>query len=187
LVSYSTSDFKTGLKVIIENEPCEIIQEEFVKPGKGQAFNKIKYRNLLNGKVGEKTCKIGELLDSAEVREIDMQFSYSDGKDWYFLDQTTYDQVSISENKISSNKNWLTEEDICKILFWNESPISIKPPNFVNLKVVETDPGVKGDTVSGGTKLATLSTGAVIKVPLFVSEGDLVKVDTRSGEYQGRK
>ena len=150
-------------------------------------MNKIKYRNLLNGKVGEKTCKIGELLDSAEVREIDMQFSYSDGKDWYFLDQTTYDQVSISENKISSNKNWLTEEDICKILFWNESPISITPPNFVNLKVVETDPGVKGDTVSGGTKLATLSTGAVIKVPLFVSEGDLVKVDTRSGEYQGRK
>lgn len=187
MVSYSTSDFKTGLKVIIENEPCEIIEEEFVKPGKGQAFNKIKFRNLLTGRVGDKTCKVGEHLDAAEVREVDMQFSYSDGTDWYFLDQTTYDQVSVSEKKIGSNKNWLTDQEICKVLFWNESPVSIKPPNFVNLQVVETDPGVKGDTVSGGTKLAKLSTGAVIKVPLFVSERDIVKVDTRNGEYQGRK
>ena len=187
MASYSTSDFKPGLKILIDGEPCEIIEEEFVKPGKGQAFSKVKFRNLLTQRTSEKTCKVGESLESADVNEVEMQYLYSEGTDRYFMNQESYDQVLISENLIGDNKNWLTEEDICQVLLWNGTPISIIPPNFVDLKITQTDPGVKGDTASGGNKPATLATGAVIKVPLFVSEGDVVTVDTRNGEYQGRK
>ena len=187
MVSYSTSDFKQGLKIIIDSEPCEILEEDFVKPGKGQAFNKVKFRNLLTDKVGEKTCKIGESLEAADITEVDMQFLFCDGVDWYFMHQETFEQVLITENQIASNKDWLTEEDVCKVLLWNGSPISVVPPTFVHLKIKQTDPGAKGNTVSGGSKPAILSTGVVIKVPLFLSEGDTVTVDTRKGEYQGRK
>jgi len=187
LVSFSTSDFKPGLKVLIDSDPCEIIEEEFVKPGKGQAFSKIKFRNLLSGRVGEKTCKVGESLESADVRESQMQYLYSEGQEWHFMDQKTFDQVALGVDLIRENKNWLTEEDICKILFWNNSPVSVSPPTFVELEVIETDPGVKGDTATGGSKPATLSSGVTIKVPLFISKGDVVTVDTRNGEYQGRK
>ena len=158
MVSYSTSDFRTGLKILIEKDPCIIIEEDFVKPGKGQAFNKIKFRNLLTGRVGEKTVKVGESLEAADISEFEMQYLYSDGKDWYFMHPETFEQ-----------------------------PISVMAPNFVDLEIVETDPGVKGDTVSGGSKPATLSTGAIIKVPLFLSKGEVVIIDTRTGEYQGRK
>jgi len=187
LVSYSTSDFKPGLKILIDSEPCEIIEDEFVKPGKGQAFSKVKFRNLVTGRSGEKTCKVGESIESADINEREMQYLYSEGSNWCFMDQETYDQVLIPEDLIGDKKGWLTEEDVCKVLLWNDSPISIVPPNFVDLRVSQTDPGVKGDTVSGGSKPATLITGAVIKVPLFVSEGDVITIDTRNGEYQGRK
>ena len=187
MTSYSTSDLRTGLKILIDGDPCEIIEEEFVKPGKGQAFSKVKFKNLLTERMGEKTCKVGESLESVDVNEIEMQYLYSEGTDWCFMNQESYEQILISEKLIGDKKSWLTEEDICKVLLWNETPISIVPPNFVDLKITQTDPGVKGDTASGGSKPATLTTGAVIKVPLFVSEGDIVTVDTRTGEYQGRK
>lgn len=187
MVSYSTSDFKSGLKVLVGNDPCEILEEEFIKPGKGQAFSKIKFRNLLTSRVGVKTFKVGESVEAADVIEEDMQYLYSEGTDWYFMHLETYEQVSIKDNKIGSNKDWLKEEDICKVLMWNGSPVSVVAPTFVDLKIFQTDPGVKGNTASGGSKPATLSTGVVIKVPLFLSEGDTVTVDTRTGEYQGRK
>ena len=187
MVSYSTSDLKVGLKVLIESNPCEIIEEEFVKPGKGQAFSKIKYRNLLNERVGEKTCKVGGSLKSADILEVEMQYLYSDGPNWHFMNTENYEQIAINEKKISINSSWITEEDKCKVLLWDGSPISVTPPNFVELEIIETEPGLKGDTVSGGTKLATLSTGVEIKVPLFISRGDTVIVDTRKGEYSGRK
>jgi len=187
LVSYSTSDFRTGLKVIIENDPCIIIEEDFVKPGKGQAFNKIKFRNLLTGRVVERTVKVGESLEAADVTEFEMQYLYSDGGDWYFMHPETYEQIAISDKMVGSLKDWVTEEDFCRILLWNDRPISVMAPNFVDLEIVETDPGVKGDTVSGGSKPATLSTGAIIKVPLFLSKGEIVTIDTRNGQYQGRK
>ena len=187
MVSYSTSDFKPGLKILIDGEPCEIIEDEFVKPGKGQAFSKVKFRNLLTGRSGEKTCKVGESIESANINELEMQYLYSEGSNWCFMDQVTYDQVLIPEDLIGDQKSWLTEEAVCKVLLWNDSPISVVPPNFVDLRISQTDPGVKGDTVSGGSKPATLITGAVIKVPLFVSEGDVITIDTRNGEYQGRK
>ena len=187
MVSYSTSDFKPGLKILIDGEPCEIIEDEFVKPGKGQAFSKVKFRNLVTGRSGEKTCKVGESIESANINELEMQYLYSEGSNWCFMDQVTYDQVLIPEDLIGDKKSWLTEEAVCKVLLWNDSPISVVPPNFVDLRISQTDPGVKGDTVSGGRKPATLITGAVIKVPLFVSEGDVITIDTRNGEYQGRK
>tara|TARA_Y100001970_G_scaffold288855_1_gene417397 strand:+ start:71820 stop:72383 length:564 start_codon:yes stop_codon:yes gene_type:complete len=186
MVSFSTSEFKAGLKILIDGEPCVILEEEFNKPGKGQAFSKIKYRNLLSGKVVDKTCKVGETLKSADVEEIEMQFLYSDEQDWFFMNQTTFEQISIPLKVIDEQKDWIIEESICRVILWNQKPISITPPNFINLKVVETDPGVKGDTASGGNKPATLSNGKSVKVPLFVSEGETITVDTRTGEYQGR-
>ena len=187
MVSYSTSDFKVGLKIIIDNDPCVIIEEEFNKPGKGQAFSKIKFRNYLTGRVGEKTCKVGESLEAADIEELDMQFLYSDGSAWFFMQPDTYEQIPVALDIVSDLEKWVTEEDICKVLLWNEKPISVVAPTFVDLKITQTDPGVKGDTATGGTKPATLSTGAIIKVPLFLSEGELLTNDTRNGEYQGRK
>ena len=187
MVSYSTSDFKVGLKIIIDNDPCVIIEEEFNKPGKGQAFSKIKFRNYLTGRVGEKTCKVGESLEAADIEELDMQFLYTDGSAWFFMHPDTYEQIPVALDIVSDLEKWVTEEDTRKVLLWNEKPISVVAPTFVDLKIIQTDPGVKGDTATGGTKPATLSTGAIIKVPLFVSEGELVTIDTRNGEYQGRK
>ena len=187
MVTYSTSDLKPGLKIIIDKEPCNILEEEFVKPGKGQAFSKIKYRNLISGSVVEKTCKVGETLESADVTESEMQYLYSDGRDWVFMHSETYEQTLVNQTIIGLNKNWLSEGNICKVLLWNKLPLSVIPPIFVDLEIKYTEPGVKGDTASGGTKTATLSTGYVIKVPLFISEGDTVTVDTRNGEYQSRK
>ena len=179
MVAYSTSDFRVGLKVLIDNDPCVIIEEEFNKPGKG--------RNYLTGRVGEKTCKLGETLEAADVEELDMQFLYSDGQSWYFMHPENFEQIDISSEVVGDLDQWITEEDICKVLLWNEKPISLVAPNFVDLVVTQTDPGVKGDTATGGTKPATLSTGVIVKVPLFISEGETVTVDTRNGEYQGRK
>ena len=186
MVNYSTSDFKPGLKIIIDNDPCEIIEEDFVKPGKGQAFSKVKFRNLLTGRVGEKTCKVGESIESADIEELEMQFLYLDGDSWVFMHPENFEQISINQDLIGTNKDWLSEGDICQVILWNQQPISVVSPVFVNLKITKTDPGVKGDTASGGSKPATLSTGAIIKVPLFISEGEIVTIDTRNGEYQGR-
>ena len=186
MVNYSTSDFKPGLKIIIDNDPCEIIEEDFVKPGKGQAFSKVKFRNLLTGRVGEKTCKVGEGIESADVEELEMQFLYLDGDSWVFMHPENFEQLSINQDLIGTNKDWLSEGDICQVILWNQQPLSVVPPVFVNLEITKTDPGVKGDTASGGSKPATLSTGAIIKVPLFISEGEIVTIDTRNGEYQGR-
>ena len=186
MVNYSTSDFKPGLKIIIDNDPCEIIEEDFVKPGKGQAFSKVKFRNLLTGRVGEKTCKVGESIESADVEELEMQFLYLDGDSWVFMHPENFEQISINQDLIGTNKDWLSEGDICQVILWNQQPISVVPPVFVNLEITKTDPGVKGDTASGGSKPATLSTGAIIKVPLFISEGEIVTIDTRNGEYQSR-
>ena len=186
MVNYSTSDFKPGLKIIIDNDPCEIIEEDFVKPGKGQAFSKVKFRNLLTGRVGEKTCKVGESIESADVEELEMQFLYLDGDSWVFMHPENFEQISINQDLIGTNIDWLSEGDICQVILWNQQPISVVPPVFVNLEITKTDPGVKGDTASGGSKPATLSTGAIIKVPLFISEGEIVTIDTRNGEYQGR-
>ncbi|KGD65145.1 translation elongation factor P [Alcanivorax nanhaiticus] len=186
MANYSTSEFKSGLKVMLDGDPCSIIENEFVKPGKGQAFNRVKLRNLKSGKVWERTFKSGDSLEGADVMDVAMQYLYSDGEFWHFMDQTTFEQKAADDAAVGDAKLWLKEEDVCEITLYNGEPLSVTPPNFVELEIVETDPGLKGDTAGTGGKPATLSTGAVVRVPLFVQTGEIVKVDTRTGDYVGR-
>jgi elongation factor P len=183
---YSTNEFKNGLKVMLDGDPCSILENEFFKPGKGQAFNRVKLRNLKTGRVLERTFKSGDSLDAADVVSMDMQYLYSDGELWHFMTVDTFEQYVASEAAVSEAKPWLKEQDICVVTMYNDSPLSVAAPNFVVLPIVETDPGLKGDTVSGGGKSAKLSTGTVVRVPLFLNEGELIKVDTRTGEYVSR-
>lgn len=186
MATYSTNEFKSGLKVMVNNEPCSIIENEFVKPGKGQAFNRVKLRGLKTGRVLEKTYKSGENLPAADVTELDMEYLYNDAEALHFMASETFEQFAIPTDQIGDATNWLKPQDTCTVILWNGEPLSVTPPNFVTLKVTETDPGLKGDTVSGAVKPATLETGTVIRVPLFVNEGDLLKIDTRTGSYVSR-
>ncbi|MCG8394111.1 MAG: elongation factor P [Pseudomonadales bacterium] len=186
MANYSTNEFKSGLKVMLDGDPCAIIENEFVKPGKGQAFNRVKLRNLKTGKVWERTFKSGDSLEGADVMDVSMQYIFNDGEFWHFMDQTSFEQKQADEAAVGDAKQWLKEEDVCEVTLYNGEPLSVSPPNFVELQIVETDPGLKGDTAGTGGKPATLSTGAVVRVPLFVQEGEIVKVDTRTGEYVGR-
>lgn len=183
---FSTNEFKSGLKVMLDNDPCNILENEYVKPGKGQAFNRVKLRNLKNGRVIERTFKSGDALDGADVVEMNMQYLYFDGEFWHFMQPDTFEQISANETALVSAKDWLKEQELYIVTMWNGVPLTIEPPNFVILKVIETDPGIKGDTAAGGSKPAKLETGAIVRVPLFVNEGDYLKVDTRKGEYVSR-
>ncbi|MBT8139262.1 MAG: elongation factor P [Gammaproteobacteria bacterium] len=184
--NYSTNEFKNGLKLIIEGDPCSIIENEVVKPGKGQAFNRVKLKNLKTGRSWEKTFKSGESVEAADVMDTDMEYLYNDGEFWYFMDPESFEQLPASNEAVADAKLWLKEQDKCIVTLWNGSPLTVTPPNFVELAVTETDPGLKGDTAQGGTKPATLASGAVVRVPLFVEEGDVLKIDTRNGEYVSR-
>ncbi|MCG8325874.1 MAG: elongation factor P [Thiotrichales bacterium] len=186
MASYSTNEFKSGLKIMIDNDPCSIIDNEFVKPGKGQAFNRVKIRNLKTGRVLEKTFKSGESVEAADVLDLDLQYLYNDGDMWHFMDQSSYEQYEAGASVVGEAGQWLKGEEMCTVTLWNGTPISVIAPNFVFLRITETDPGVRGDTATGGTKPATLETGAVVKVPLFIEEGEVLKIDTRTGEYIGR-
>lgn len=184
--SYSTSEFKPGLKVMLENDPCSILENEFVKPGKGQAFNRVKLRNLKTGRVLEKTFKSGDSLQGADVVDVDARYLYSDGDTWHFMNEATFEQYTADKNAMAEAIIWVKEQDLCIITLYNNAPLSVMPPNFVTLNIVETDPGLRGDTSGGGGKPAKLETGAVVRVPLFVQQGELIKVDTRTGEYVSR-
>lgn len=186
MASYSTSEFKGGLKIMLDNDPCSIIENEFVKPGKGQAFNRVKIRNLKTGRVIERTFKSGESVEAADVVETDMQYLYNDGEFWYFMDPESFEQVSADATAVGETSKWLKDQDMCTVTLWNGTPIIVESPNFVILTITDTDPGLKGDTSGGGGKPATLETGAVVRVPLFVQIGEAIKVDTRSGEYVSR-
>ena len=172
---------------MLENEPCSIIENEYVKPGKGQAFNRVKLRNLRNGRVVEKTFKSGDSLEGADVMEVDMECLYTDGEFWHFMaTDGSFEQHAASEEALGETIKWLKEQDVYVITLFNGAVLTVAPPNFVELEVTETDPGLKGDTANGGNKPATLSTGAVVKVPLFINIGDKLRVDTRTGEYVSR-
>jgi len=186
MAKYTTNEFRSGLKLLIDNEPCSIIENEFVKPGKGQAFNRVKIRNLITDRVVERTYKSGESVEAADVLDVTLQYLYTDGEMWYFMDVDTFEQIAADSSAVGENLKWLSEQDICGLTLWNNTPIAITPPNHVVLEVTETDPGVRGDTSGGGSKPATLSTGAVVNVPLFINIGDKLKVDTRSGGYVSR-
>ena len=172
---------------MLEGDPCSIIENEFVKPGKGQAFNRVKFRNLMSGRVWERTFKSGESLEAADVLDLDMEYLYTDGEFWHFMmTDGSYEQYAASSEALGDTIDWLKEQEVYSVTLYNGAPLSVSAPNFVELQVVETDPGLKGDTAQGGSKPAKLSTGAVVKVPLFIVEGEVLKIDTRTGEYVGR-
>ncbi|MGD2055420.1 MAG: elongation factor P [Gammaproteobacteria bacterium] len=186
MASYSTNEFRGGLKIMLDGDPCAIIENEFVKPGKGQAFNRVKIRNLKTGRVIERTFKSGESVEAADVLDTQLQYLYSDGEFWHFMNPDSYEQLAADATAVGDAAKWLKEQDLCEITLWNGAPLVVTPPNFVILTVTETDPGVRGDTSGGGGKPATLETGAVVRVPLFIEIGDALKIDTRTGEYVSR-
>ncbi|MCB8889654.1 elongation factor P [Vreelandella malpeensis] len=187
MANYSTNEFKGGLKVMLDGDPCSIVENELVKPGKGQAFNRVKLRNLMTGRVGERTFKSGDSLEGADVMDLEMEYLYTDGDMWHFMKTDgSFEQYAVEKKALGDTEKWLKEQVPYTITLWNDKAISVTPPNFIELEVVETDPGLKGDTAQGGSKPATLSSGAVVRVPLFINQGEVLKVDTRSGEYVSR-
>ena len=186
MASFSTNQFKAGLKLMIDGEPCNILENEIVKPGKGQAFNRVRIRKLVSGKVLEKTFKSGDTVELADVMDTELAYLYNDGEFYHFMNSETFEQIAADLKAVGENAKWLVENDKCMLTLWNGNPIVVTPPNFVELEVTDTDPGLKGDTQGTGGKPATLATGAVVRVPLFIAIGEVVKVDTRTGEYVGR-
>ena len=184
--SVSTADFRKQLKIQLDREPFVIVDFQHVKPGKGGAFVRTKLKSLKSGRVLERTFRSGEVVDTPDLEEHDVQFLYRQDEQFCFMDNQTYEQVFLDEAAVGDTAQWLSENLPVRLVFHQGKPLSIDLPITVNLKIVRTDPGVRGDTATGGSKPATLETGAVVQVPLFLNEGDLVKVDTRTGEYLER-
>jgi elongation factor P len=183
---YETSDIRKGLKVTMDGVPFEVTYFQFVKPGKGQAFTRTKLRNMMTGAIFERTFKSGEKLEKADLEERTMQYLYPEDEFYVFMDTSTYDQLRLSADQMGENKGYLVDGLQCQILLFNERPIGVTPPNFVELQITETEPGFKGDTSGNTTKLAKCSTGLEIQVPLFINQDEWVRIDTRTGEYAER-
>jgi len=179
----STTEFRNGLKIEIDGEPYAIVEFQHVKPGKGGAFVRTKMKSLKSGNVIDRTFRAGEKVDVPELEEKTMQYLYAADKDRVLMDTSSYEQISMSEKQLGDSVNYLKENMEIKVLYFKGQPINIDIPMFVELKIARTDPGVRGDTASGGSKPATLETGAVVKVPFYLNEGDVVKIDTRSGIF----
>jgi elongation factor P len=186
MASYGMNDVKNGMKIIVDGHPCTIVDTEYIKPGKGQAFTRVKYRNLKTGRVVEMTMKSTDSVEAADVVDADMEYLYSDGEFWHFMHPQSHDQLVADRASMGDAAKWLKGNETCVMTLWNGSPIVVTPPNFVELTIAETDPGLRGDTSGGGGKPATLETGAVVRVPLFVNQGEIIRVDTRTGEYVSR-
>ena len=186
MANYSTNEFKSGLKILIDGDPYSIVENEMVKPGKGQAFNRVRVRNLKTGRTIERTWKSGDTLEAADVVDTDMQYLYSDGDFYHFMVPDTFEQVTASKQAVGDTAQWLKDGTTCIVTLWNGVPLVVVPPAHMELKVVETDPGVRGDTATGGSKPAKLENGVTINVPEFVGTGDKVKVNPSTGEYQER-
>jgi len=187
MATYSTNEFKSGVKVLLDGDPCSIIDNEFVKPGKGQAFNRVRLKNLKTGRVWERTFKSGDTVEAADVIDLDMEYLYGDGEFYHFMmTDGSFEQHAADPSAVGDTVKWLKEQESYIITLFNGQPLAVSPPNHIELEVVETDPGLKGDTAQGGSKPAKLSTGAVVSVPLFIEQGEILRVDTRSGEYVSR-
>jgi elongation factor P len=183
---YSTQDFRNGLKIEYNGEPYVIVEFQHVKPGKGSAFVRTKIKNLITGRVLEPTLKSGDKVGKPDIEERHMQYLFRDADHLTFMDTQTYEQILIDAELLHEGLNWLQENCEVDILFWNSKPIGVTLPNFVVLKIVKCEPGVRGDTATGASKPATLETGAIVNVPLFVNEGESIRVDPRTGQYMER-
>lgn len=179
----SVNDFRTGLTVAIEGDVWQVVEFQHVKPGKGAAFVRAKMKNLRSGTIIERTFRAGEKVPRARVEKKEMQYLYNDGADYVFMDMESYDQISLGKDQIGEGIKYLKEQMTIQILQYQGQTIGVELPNFVELTVVETEPGVKGDTATGATKQAVLETGATVQVPLFVNVGDVLRIDTRTGNY----
>jgi elongation factor P len=184
--TYSTSEFRSGLKLLIDGDPYVVVENEFVKPGKSQPFNRVKVRNLKTGRTVERTYKSGDTVEGADVVDVDMQFLYKDGDFWNFMNPESFEQYTAGAAAIGDGAHWLKDGETVIVTLWNGQPLQVLPPAHVELKIVETDPGVRGDTATGGQKPAKLETGAVVRVPLFINQGEVIRVDTRTGQYVSR-
>jgi elongation factor P len=185
-MSASTNEIRVGMKVEVDKEPYSIVSNEFVKPGKGQAFNRIRMKNMVNGRVVEKTYKSGEKLDLADIEEAQMRFLYKDADGATFMDEKTFDQVTIGNDLITPIQTWLMEDALFQVVFYKGNAIEVSPPTFMEMIITETSDGVRGDTSGRVLKAAVTETGAKIQIPIFVSQGEKVKVDTRTNEYVSR-
>jgi len=183
---YSTSDFRNGLKIELDGTPYLITYFQHVKPGKGGAFVRTKLKNMLSGAVVEKTFRASEKVGKPDVQESSMQFLYSDGEDYHFMNEQTYEQITVPADQIGDDRLFLKENTVVDVMEYNGKVVGVTLPNFINLRVAGTDPGFKGDTATGGSKPAKLETGATVNVPLFIGEGDLLKIDIRTGNYVER-
>ena len=186
-MKFTTNQLKQGLKILIDGEPCSVISHEFHKPGKGQAVVRTKLYNLRTEKVWERTFKSGETIESADISEKSFQFLYKEGQTYIFMNSDTFDQIEIDLAILGSVSDWLDGEEECKILFWNDSVLRVEPPTFVFKEIIDTEPGLKGDTVSNTLKPAKIVSGKEIQVPIFINIGDTIKIDTRDGSYVSRK
>lgn len=186
MAQYSTGDLRGGYKVEVEGEPYTVVSNEFIKPGKGQPFNRIKLKHLMTGRVVEKTFKSGEKVDAADVEEAKMRMLYKESDGVVFMDDRTFEQVSIPLSIIKETEQWLLEEVLYDVVIYKGQPIEVIPPTFLEMNIVETTPGVRGDTSGRVLKAAVTENGAKVQVPLFVEAGDRIKIDTRTGEYVSR-
>ncbi len=183
---YGTNEFRKGLKVEIDGEPYLMVEHQFVKPGKGQAFSRTKLKSFITGNVIDRTYKSGEKVKKAAVDDVTMQFLYAVGDEYNFMDLTSYETIAIQKEQLEDSWMWLKESLEVQVLLYNSQPISIELPNFVDLEVTYCEPGVKGDTATGATKVAELETGSSVNVPLFINQGDKLRIDTRTGAYVER-
>lgn len=186
MVLYNINEFKTGLKIIQNDEPCVIINTESIKPGKGQSFSRVRFKQIISGKILEKTFKSGDLLRSADLYDVSVIYVYHDDEFWYFMDEKNFEEIVITSKIIGDNFKWISVQLHYVVTLWNNVPILITPPNCIELKVIKTTSIKKNNSRSSETKLATLNTGAVIKVPFFIQSGELIKINTRSGIYISR-
>ena len=183
----STNEFKAGMKIEVEGQPYTIVSNEFVKPGKGQSFNRVRIRHLTSARVIEKTFKSGDKVDIADVVEVEMRLLYKESDGVVFMDEKTFEQIKIPLESVGDTVSWLLDDHLYEIVIYKGIPVTVEPPTFMNMKITETSPGVRGDTASGRVmKPATVESGAKIQVPIFVEEGEVIKIDTRTGEYVSR-
>ncbi len=186
MAQISTADFKNGMGLKIDNKYYTIVEFQHVKPGKGGAFVRYKIKNLKDGRTIDQTCNAGTKFESVQLITKEMQYLYDDGSAYYFMDTETYDQIPVDASFIGDNAQWLKENDICQLLYADAELLGVTPPMFIEVEITQTDPGFKGDTVQGGSKPATLETGATINVPMYLNQGDIIKVDTRDGKFVQR-
>ncbi|WP_028264103.1 elongation factor P [Atopobium fossor] len=186
MASISTADFKNGMGLKIDNKYYTIVEFQHVKPGKGGAFVRYKIKDLRDGRTIDQTCNAGSKFESVQLITKEMQYLYNDGDAYNFMDMETYDQIPVSDDYIGDNAKWLKENDVCQLLYADTELLGVNPPMFIEVEVIETDPGFKGDTVQGGSKPAVIETGATIQVPMYLNQGERVKVDTRTGKFVQR-